>query len=272
MNKFIFNTLLSNLKKSGINDLSKNSEIVELADIIGIKNINDEDALYDKIIEFISTNKEKIEKHIRCFVDDNRSIADNNENIILLYILYDKYKTEVKGEVSECINKLLKENEDLFKVGKLLNELFSNYHKDYYSLLTQRAYDFMKSIDDKIMIDKKKNSIDEPISHRDKTQRGKNSFIIGILIALVVFELLAFVFYYWKSHSTIVGLENKIQQLEKENKDLSDKNKQLQQQNKKLQQQLDSLKETAKRKIKKPNRKIKRPNRKIEKRDYKTWK
>mgnify|MGYP001626398114 CR=1 FL=1 len=242
MNKFIFNALFSNLKKSGINDLSKNSEIVELADIIGIKNINDEDALYDKIIEFISTNKEKIEKHIRCFVDDNRSIADNNENIILLYILYNKYKNEFKGEVSKCINSLKKDN-NLLRVGELLNKLFMMYHKDYYSFLTQRAYDLMKSIDDQ--------------SYRDKTQRGKNSSIIRILIALVIFESLGFAFYYWKSHTTIMDLENDVQQLAEMNNALSNQrvelrqqNGQLQQKNNQLQQQLKKLaKEKKKTKV-----------------------
>jgi hypothetical protein len=179
MDKFNFNILISNLKeKSGNNDLSKNSDIMELAQIVGVKEINDEDALYDGIIKFISNQKKEIEKHIRCFLGEDRYIADSEDNIILLYLLYDKYL--YKDKVSRCIKELGDEDSnELLKVGNLLANLFRKYHKDYYSRILIRAESLGKSIEEKI------NTINElTISYGNRAKRSKNDLTLLILVLL----------------------------------------------------------------------------------------
>lgn len=197
MDKFSFETLLLNLKtKSGSNDLSKNQDIIELAQIVGVKEINDKNALYDGIIKFISNQKKEIEKHIRCFLGEDRYIADSEDNIILLYLLYDKYKYKnslYKDKVSQCIKELGDEDSNgLLKVGNLLANLFEKYHKDYYSSISIRAESLGKSIE----IEEETNLINE--INISSTEKSKNKTVGKFLIGLVVIGSLAFAFYYWK--------------------------------------------------------------------------
>jgi len=241
MDKFSFETLLLNLKtKSGSNDLSKNQDIIELAQIVGVKEINDKDALYDGIIKFISNHKKEIETHIRCFLDEDRRIADSENNIIILYILYDRYKNRsYKDKVSKCIEDLGDENSNkLLKVGKLLFNLFRTYYNDYYSIVFNRAESFIKSIDEKI------NTINEPnISYGNRAERSKNDLtkkILPVLLILVLLSLalLGFVFYKISDlENKISGLEGRIKQLEEYKSGLKDRIQQLEQQISELKQQ-----------------------------------
>ncbi|MGC8825365.1 MAG: hypothetical protein ACP5PZ_12385, partial [Bacteroidales bacterium] len=77
---------------------------MELAQIVGVRDVNNEEDLYNKLITFISKYGETIKNHIRCFLDEDRYIGDSEFNIIILYILYDTYKNGLhKGNVSKCI-------------------------------------------------------------------------------------------------------------------------------------------------------------------------
>jgi outer membrane murein-binding lipoprotein Lpp len=215
MDKFSFETLLLNLKtESGSNDLSKNQDIIELAQIVGVKEINDKDALYDGVIKFISNQKKEIEKHIRCFLGGNRYIADSEDNIILLYLLYKN--SLYKDKVSRCIKELGDEDSnELLKVGKLLANLFRRYHKDYYSSILSREKILGNPIEEKI------NTINEPIIsnmvERNKNnlgaERSKNDLREKILLVLLIYALLGFTIYQ----------EIRIQQLEKDKSDLKNK-------------------------------------------------
>ncbi|MGC8735052.1 MAG: hypothetical protein ACP5RD_08540, partial [bacterium] len=118
---------------------------------------------------------------------EDRYIADSEDNIILLYLLYKN--SLYKDKVSRCIKELGDEDSnELLKVGNLLANLFGKYHKDYYSSILSRAKILGKSIEEE------KNLINE--INISSTEKSKNKTAGKFLIALVV--MLAFAFYYWK--------------------------------------------------------------------------
>jgi len=200
---------------------------MQLAQIIGVKDVNNEDELYDKLITFISRYEEIIKKHIRCFLDEDRYIADSEDNVILLYILYDKYKNELhKGRISKCIEYLGDEDSNkLLKVGKLLSSLFRAYYNDYYSIVLRRAESFIKSIDEKNepiisnMIERNKNNLGAERSKNDLKEK-----ILLVLHVLLIYALLGFTIY---QEIRILDLEGEIQQLEKQIKELEKQIKEL---------------------------------------------